>query len=430
MSKAGSDIQSLSKDELKIPQNEIKKYLSYGIREAIKLWCMVKAILCDQRIRIILKDSRDSSMSLTIEQITIYASPIKLKEPFVISLGPLTHAENVVIEMRTKEGLTGFGECSPFLTINGESMGTALVVAQLLAKVLKGKDALDTEGCIQAMDKIIYGNSSIKSAFDMALYDIASQQAQLPLYAFLGGTKNKIIQTDYTISLGPLEKMVLDAQRIKSNGFQIIKVKLGGTKEEDIQRVKAIREAIGPDITLRIDANQGWIPLDALEILKTIAPYDIQHCEEPIPRWQFMKLPFLRAQSPIPIMADESCCDENDAERLIELQACDSINVKLGKSGGIFKALKIIRLAEQAKRDLQIGGFLESRLAFTASAHLALCSDQVLHYDFDTPMMFEEDPVQGGIQYGEKGIVEVPDLIGLGAVMDANYLKRLDKITI
>ncbi len=369
-------------------------------------------------------------MSATIDYIEIYASPIKLKEPFVISLGPLTHAENVVIVIYTKEGLMGFGECSPFLTINGESMGTAVVVAQLLAKTLKGKNALDIEGCISAMDKIIYGNSSIKSAFDIALYDIAAQQAQLPLYAFLGGSKNKIVQTDYTISLGPIEKMINDAQRIKDNGFQIIKIKLGGDKEDDIQRVKSIRAKIGNDIALRIDANQGWTPLDAIEILKTIAPYDIQHCEEPIPRWQFMKLPFIREQSPIPIMADESCCDDHDAQRLIDIQACDSINVKLGKSAGIFKALKIIHLAEQAKLNIQIGGFLESRLAFTASAHLALCSDCILHYDFDTPMMFEEDPVVGGIQYMKNGIVSIPEVAGLGASMSKDYLKRLDKIVI
>ncbi|MDB5257549.1 MAG: dipeptide epimerase [Chitinophagaceae bacterium] len=369
-------------------------------------------------------------MSVIIDQIEIYASPIKLKEPFVISLGPITHAENVVIVIRTRQGITGYGECSPFLTINGENMGTAVVVAQVLARTLKGKNALDIEDCVLSMDKIIYGNSSIKSAFDMALYDIASQQAQLPLYVFLGGKKDKPIQTDYTISLGPLEKMVGDAQRIKDRGFQIIKIKLGGTKQDDIQRIKSIREQIGMDITLRIDANQGWTPLDALEILKTIAPYDIQHCEEPIPRWQFMKLPFLREQSPILIMADESCCDEHDAERLIDLKACDGLNVKLGKSSGIFKALKIIRLAEQAKLSIQIGGFLESRLAFTASAHLALCSDRVMFYDFDTPMMFEEDPVIGGIKYGEHGMVQVPDVPGLGAVMDVDYLKRLDKIMV
>jgi L-Ala-D/L-Glu epimerase len=350
---------------------------------------------------------------MTIDQIAIYASPIKLREPFVISLGALTHAENVVVVIRTSEGLIGFGECSPFLTINGESMGTALVVAQLVAKALKGKNALDIEDGVMTMDKIIYGNTSIKSAFDMALYDIAAQHAEQPLYAFLGGKKNKKLQTDYTISLGPIEKMVRDAQDIMDRGFQIIKIKLGGTREDDIQRVKSIREKVGSGITLRIDANQGWTPIDALAILKAIAPYTIQHCEEPIPRWQYMKLPALREQSPIPIMADESCCDEHDAERLIDLKACDSFNVKLGKSSGIFKALKIIRLAEQEKLPVQVGGFLESRLAFTASAHFALCSDSILYYDFDTPMMFEEDPVVGGIQYGEHGIIQLPDAPGL-----------------
>ncbi len=369
-------------------------------------------------------------MPLTLSHIELYASPIKLKEPFVISLGPLDHAENVVVVLRTREGLTGFGECSPFLTINGESMGTAIVVGELLAKALKGKDALDIEGCSALMDRIIYGNASIKSAFDIALHDIAAQHAGLPLYAFLGGKKNKVLQTDYTISLGPLEKMVSDAQRIKDRGFQFIKVKLGGTKEEDIQRIKSIREQVGAAIPIRIDANQGWHPQDAIDILQAIAPYGIQHCEEPIPRWLFMELPAIRKQSPIPIMADESCCDHHDAKRLIDLQACDALNVKLGKSSGIVKALKIIRLAEQANMNIQIGGFLESRLAFTASAHLALCSDHIVHYDFDTPLMFEEDPVVGGIQYLEKGIVAVPDVAGLGASMDEGYLARLKKISV
>lgn len=365
-----------------------------------------------------------------ITQVELYASPIPLKEPFVISLGPLDHAENVVVVLRTQEGLTGFGECSPFLTINGESMETAMVVGTLLAKSLKGKDALDTAACSALMDRIIYGNSSIKSAFDMALHDVAAQHAGLPLYAFLGGKKNKTLQTDYTISLGPVAKMVQDAQRIKDRGFQIIKVKLGGTKEDDIARIKSIREQVGWDMPMRIDANQGWTPEDALDILKAMAPYRIQHCEEPIPRWKFMDLPALRKQSPVPIMADESCCDHHDAQRLIDLQACDALNIKLGKSSGIVKALKIIRLAEQADLKIQIGGFLESRLAFTASAHLALCSDHIVHYDFDTPLMFQEDPVVGGLKYLEHGVVVLDDRPGLGASMDESYLKRLKQVVV
>ena len=125
------------------------------------------------------------------------------------------------------------------------------------------------------------------------------------------------------------------------------------------------------------------------------------------------------------IMADESCCDHHDAKRLIDLEAVQAFNIKLGKSSGIFKAQKIIKLAEKANLQLQIGGFLESRIGFTASAHLALTSDNVKFCDFDTPMMFSDDPVSGGIHYGANGLVTVPEIPGLGASLDAGYLKQL-----
>jgi L-alanine-DL-glutamate epimerase-like enolase superfamily enzyme len=125
------------------------------------------------------------------------------------------------------------------------------------------------------------------------------------------------------------------------------------------------------------------------------------------------------------IMADESCCDQHDAQRLIDLQAAPSFNIKLGKSSGIFKALKIIKLAEKANLQLQIGGFLESRIGFTASAHLALTSGAVKFCDFDSPMMFIEDPICAGIQYGKNGLVTIPEVPGLGASLDSSYLKRL-----
>ena len=371
-----------------------------------------------------------SASALSIQQIEIYQSPVKLKEPFVISLGPLEYAENVVVVIRTHQGIAGFGECSPFMTINGESMETGFVVGQYLAKVLIGRNPLDIELCSREMDRIIYANTSIKSAFDIALYDIASQHAGLPLYAFLGGNNKKKIVTDYTISIGSVEKMRADAQKIIADGFQIIKVKLGGEASLDIERMKAIREQVGDQIPLRIDANQGWNVTSALEVLTAIAPLGIQHCEEPIPRWDFMSLADLRRKSPIPIMSDESCCDHHDAKRLIELQASDYFNVKLSKSSGIFKALKIIKLAKEADMNVQIGGFLESRLGFTASAHLALVSDCIIHYDFDTPLMFMEDPVEGGISYGKAGLVTLPESNGLGASMSEAYLQKLKKIIV
>jgi L-alanine-DL-glutamate epimerase-like enolase superfamily enzyme len=367
---------------------------------------------------------------MQITQIEVYQFPVKLKKPFVISLGSFDYAENVVVVVRTDEDLTGFGECSPFMPINGESMETCFIVANYLAKSLIGKNPLDIEVCSETMDRTIFGNSSIKSAFDIALYDIASQAAGQPLYAFLGGKNDKILKTDYTVSLNEPQQMVADAQEIKNRGFEVIKVKLGNDPEKDIFRIKAIRKQIGDEIPLRLDANQGWNVDSAIRVLNELADLNIQFCEEPIPRWNYMELPRIRKASNVMIMADESCCDHHDAQRLIDLGAAPSFNIKLGKSSGIFKAQKIIKLAEIANLQLQIGGFLESRIGFTASAHLALTSNTVKFCDFDTPMMFSDDPVLGGINYGANGLVTVPEVPGLGARLDTEYLKKLTSFTV
>ena len=367
---------------------------------------------------------------LIIQQIELYKLSIPLKEPFTTSLGTETSADNVLVKMVTDQGIIGFGECSPYMPINGESTDTCFIVGQYFAKALKGKDPLQIEACINLMDKIMYGNTSIKSAFDMALYDIASQHAGMPLYKFIGGENNKTIITDYTVSIGEPEKMAADALKIKNEGYPAIKIKLGKNGKTDVERIRAIRATVGNEIPLRIDANQGWKVNEAIETLNALQEFGIQHCEEPIARWKFMKLKKVRKNSPIPIMADECCGDEHDAERLIELDACDYMNIKLGKSGGIFKALKMVRLAEAANIHLQVGAFFESRLAMTAFAHFALCSKMIEHYDFDTALMFMEDPVTGGIIYEKNGVVTVPESVGLGATIDENWLNKMARVSI
>lgn len=364
----------------------------------------------------------------TITSIELYKLFIPLKEPFVISLGPINSVQNVLVIIRTADGCAGYGECSPYMSINGESVDTCFIVGQYFAKALKGQNALDLVANIHLMDKIIWGNSSIKSAFDMALHDVAAQHAGQPLYQFLGGEKGKTLYTDMTVSIGSPEKMQADAVRFQQQGFSVIKVKLGESLELDVARIKAIREGVGMQIPIRVDANQGWGNADnAVQVLHALAPYNIQHAEEPIARWKFMDLPKIAEVSPIPIMADESCCEPHDAERLIALNACHMLNIKLGKAGGIFKAMQIVELAAQAQLPMQIGGFMESRLGMTAGAHLALTNDYILHCDFDTPLMFTEDPVIGGIAYEEQYSVAVPDAPGLGAVIDEAYLRKAEK---
>ena len=234
-----------------------------------------------------------------IQSVEIYKVFIPLKEPFVISLGPIHEVQNVVVIIRTADGCTGYGECSPYMTINGESVDTCFIVAQYFAKVLKGKNALDIAACMEVMDKTIYGNTSIKSAFDIALHDIAGQHAGVPIYKLLGGENNKVLETDMTVSIGDPQKMKADAIRFKEQGFPAIKVKLGESLEKDVARIKAIREGIGNDHPLRIDANQGWQTADnAIAVLQALHEYNIEHCEEPILRYRFMELPKVSAASP------------------------------------------------------------------------------------------------------------------------------------
>jgi L-alanine-DL-glutamate epimerase-like enolase superfamily enzyme len=291
-------------------------------------------------------------------------------------------------------------------------------VGRLLRDSLIHQDPLDIEYCINRMDSVIYGNHSIKSAFDIALHDIAAQESGLPLFAFLGGHRGRTLITDFTVSFGDPDVMVNEAVDIMNQGYPAIKIKVGGTLEDDLARISGIRKAVRQDIPLRLDANQGWSVETAIGVLSELGGMNIEFCEEPIALWNFMNMAKVRGASPVAIMADESCCDHHDLERLIRLDACDYVNIKLGKSGGLHNARKMITLAESAGMKVQIGGFVESRLGFTASAHLALSSDCVSWCDFDTPLMLEEDPVVGGIKYGAGGFVELPEVVGLGAFLN------------
>lgn len=367
---------------------------------------------------------------MPISRITLIPVRIPLVEPFIISLGPLTHAENVVVRMETTTGLTGWGECSPFRTIHGETIATCMAIGIELAEQLLKHSPETPEQLLQQMDRTVYGNTSIKSAFDIAFHDLLAQQRQVPLYRLLGGTIPRTLYTDYTVSLSSPEKMVADAEKIVAKGFTIVKVKLGGDPLEDIDRIRSIRQAIGKEIPLRIDANQGWDSIGAIRALTELEGLQIQVCEEPLPRWKYRDLPAIRQQVSIPLMADESCCDENDALKLIELNAVDAFNIKLGKSSGLVRAQRIAKLAEEHNMVLQVGGFLESRLGFTAAAHFAIAHPKIDYIDFDTPLMFTDDPVSDGIQYGEKGSVTLPDLPGLGAKLKPGSYSENDQVVI
>lgn len=365
---------------------------------------------------------------MKINSIELYRLTIPM-EPFVIATETCYAAENIYLRMHTDEGITGVGECSPFPMLVGETQDTCFYVGKDLAKLLIGKNPLQIEERLNELDAYIAFNKTIKSAFDMAMYDIAAKKAEQPLYAFLGG-KKKIIQTDLTIGINTPEQMAATAIQFVEQGVKMIKVKLGKNGPEDIIRIQKIRAAVGQDIKLRIDANQGWDYNTALATLNAIAEYDIQFCEQPMHKRFDPLLPELKAKVSIPIMADESVFDHYDAERLIKNNSCDYINIKLAKSGGILGAQKIADTAAKYKMPCMLGGMVESRLALTAKVHLAMAHDNLQFYDLDTCLLGHlTDPVLNGARYNNY-FLELDDLPGIGADIDPAFIAKAEKIVI
>ncbi len=368
--------------------------------------------------------------SAAITKIELIKLNIPYKEPFVISLGVIPEATNVVVRIHTSVGLTGTGECAPFVFIVGETQETVFELAKKVGLMLIGRDPFAIGERLHEIDRAVKGNPTMKSAFDMALYDLLALKANMPLYRLLGGSNNREIHTDMTISIGEPEKVARDAIAFKKAGFPAIKVKLGTTSREDVARIRAIREAVGPDYPIRIDANQGWDTITAIETLKALEPFGIEHCEEPIPHWNTRELVKVRENSPIPIMADESVFDHHDAFRLASMGACDYFNIKFSKSGGIKNALKIVAVAEASGIKCQVGCMSESRFALTALMHLVLASDNIVHYDMDSSLMLDKDPVTGGIEYMGAGKWTLGESPGIGADFDDAYLKTMELVSI
>lgn len=368
---------------------------------------------------------------LKIAKIEIFNLSVPLTKPFTISLGVMKDAPNTAIKIHTnQDGLYGVGEASPTSFITGDTQEGNFELAKMLAKLIMGKNPLEIEDRLYELNRQLKLNPTIISAFDMALYDILGKYTNMPLYALWGGKNDRNISTDMTVGIDTPEEMAKGALEYKNAGFPAIKVKLGQGTKIDVARIKAIREAIGMEIPVRIDANQGWDAITAINTLNELAQYNIEHCEEPIPRWNNSDLAIVKSKSPISIMADESVFDHHDALRLASMKACDYYNIKLAKSGGLNTALKIISIAEASGIKSQVGCMSETRVGLSALTHLVVARKNIVHFDLDSALMHSEDPVIGGITYGDNGTVFLPDTPGLGADFDQAYLDKMEKVII
>jgi L-Ala-D/L-Glu epimerase len=361
-----------------------------------------------------------------IKDIEIYAFDVPLVAPFRISIGEMSAANDVLVRVRTDSGLIGIGEACPFPPITGETQATNIAAARAIRDMLIGKDPLAIDAALRLMGAIVHSNPSMVAAFDMALFDILGQAAGLPLFRLLGGDKSTF-ESDITTGIDTPEVMAAGAKKHAGMGYKTLKVKIGLDPDQDFERLRAVREAVGDAVTLRIDANQGYTVPQAIYALKKIDKLRIQLVEQPVLASDIAGLKQVRSESPIPIMADESCFLPADALRLVKAEACDFMNIKIMKAGGILNAVRIAHIADAANMRCMVGCMLETRIALTAAAHVVASQANIVYADLDGNAEHTADPVIGGMTT-KAGIVTVPEKPGLGCDIDPAFLKKLVKV--
>ncbi len=361
---------------------------------------------------------------MTVTGISIIRAELPFHAPFRISLTRTESTTNLFVRLTASDGQVGWGEASPSPAITGDTAATMAAAGPALAEVILGRTVSDIGGAVRAMRARMVGQTTMRSAFDMALYDLAARQAGLPLYAYLGGA-NRSFVTDNTVGMDTPKAMAETARGFVAAGFTAIKAKVGEGVRQDVARIRAIRTAIGPAIPLRIDANQGWDVPAAIAVLTQTEDVGIEYCEQPVRRGNIRGLKQVRDSVAIPIMADESVFDHHDALRLAAAEACDYLNIKFSKSSGMWVGRKIAAVAEAAGMACMVGCMSETRLGLTAAAHFISAHPIVRYADLDSHVDHTLDPVEGGMEI-HRGRVVIPDGPGIGATLSDDFVAECE----
>ncbi len=340
---------------------------------------------------------------------------IPLRTPFKTSLRTIDHITSMVVAVDTDAGVSGFGEAHPTGPITGESLGSIRgAINEFILPKLKGKEIANLEDTLNTLDNALVKNTSAKAAVEMAIFDLFGKKFNIPVYRLLGSYRNKV-ETDLTISVNSPEEMAKDSRIAVERGFRILKLKVGLNPELDIQRIKAVKDATSPDIVLRLDANQGWKPREAIKIMNEIAweiP-GIELVEQPVDAHDIEGLKWVKENITTPVLADEAVFSPLDAEKIISMRAADYLNIKLMKTGGLRSALRICALAEMHRVECFIGCMMESKISITAAAHLACARSIITRCDLDSPALCASDPVHGGVEIDGPWL-KVTEAPGLG----------------
>jgi L-Ala-D/L-Glu epimerase len=352
---------------------------------------------------------------VTIAEVCTHRVSAPMHTPFVTALRTATTVETLVVELVDGDGRSGFGEAPEVWQVTGASVaGAEACVRGQLGPAVLGRDPDDLAARCREVRRAVAGNEAAKAAVDVALHDLAARRLGVPLVRLLGGAA-LCVPTDVTLAAGEAAGLAAAARDRVAEGFAVLKLKVGRDAAGDLDRVRAVRDAVGPRVLLRLDANQGWTPREAVRVIRGIedAGLGVELVEQPVPGWDLDGLAWVSDRVELPICADETVYGVRDLVAVIRRRAADMVNVKLAKCGGLAPARILLGLAEEHGVGTMVGSMMESAVAVTAAASLAAACGTTAVSDLDAAWWLASSPVRGGLRY-DGATVRLPETPGLG----------------
>jgi L-alanine-DL-glutamate epimerase-like enolase superfamily enzyme len=354
---------------------------------------------------------------MKITRIEAWPVEMKLAEPYTIAYETVDSATNVFVRMETSQAITGYGCAAPDQKITGETPESVLkAISDVADSELKGADPLRYARVIERLKEILKDQPSAIAVVDMAVHDILGKVGRVPLWKLLGGFRT-CFKTSVTIGIMPPKETAERARDWASKGFTALKIKGGLDVESDIERIRVVREIVGPNVELRFDANEGYTVEQTLRFVEGVRAARLELLEQPTTKGQPDFLGQLTREVALPVMADESLMSLRDAFRLAKRELVDMVNVKLMKVGGIYEANLINAVARSAGLEAMVGCMDEAALSIAAGLHFALARPNVAYCDLDGHIGLLGDPSDGAVIL-RNGVLYPTNRPGLGFDLD------------
>ncbi|HEX7788622.1 MAG TPA: muconate/chloromuconate family cycloisomerase [Methylomirabilota bacterium] len=365
---------------------------------------------------------------MKLAELRVLRADIPVRRPHKMSFTTLETVNFVFVRAETADGLVGWGEaaCLGGPTWSEESAeSVAATIERYLAPWLLGRDPADIEALRLEMARRVQGNAFARAAVEMALWDLAGRALGVPVYRLLGGRVRERVPLSWSLAVADSQAEIEEARERIARGHRIFKIKTGAAPlAEDVERVRRLRAAVGPGVSLRVDANQGWDRPTALQAVRALEPYALDFVEQPVPRWDLEGLASIAERAPMPIMADESCCTDHDALALARRGAVSILSLKLTKSGGLLASVAIARIAAAAGMGCYVGCMIETSLGTAAYLHLALAAAPVTWgCELFGPLLLAGDVTEQPVRYAD-GCILALDGPGWGVDVDEAALAQ------